>query len=76
MNSNSTLNDEEIIIKRKKVRICRLGNMLYVFIPKFIEKHLMEKNIIVGDVAVWEIDSIDNDKIVCRIQFIKKHDQK
>ncbi|MEM1694409.1 MAG: hypothetical protein QW456_09380, partial [Ignisphaera sp.] len=75
--SNSNIDDlEETIVKRRKVKICRLGHMLYIFIPKFVEKHLKEKNISIGDIAVWEIESIDNNKIVCRILFTKKHNHK
>lgn len=62
---------EEELPRRRTVKICHVKDMWYVFVPKFVERLLAERNISVGDRAVWEVESVDSNKIVCRITFSK-----
>ncbi|MEM1842812.1 MAG: hypothetical protein QXL19_10595 [Ignisphaera sp.] len=58
--------------RKKQVKICRIKDMWYIFIPKFIEYMLLRKGIDIGDIGVWEIEDITDNELICRVTFRKR----
>ncbi|MEM1523184.1 MAG: hypothetical protein QXU69_09160 [Thermofilaceae archaeon] len=63
--------EEEEMPRRKKVKICHVKDMWYLFVPKFVERLLRERGIGVGDAAIWELESATDGEVVARVVFRK-----
>ncbi|MEM2389061.1 MAG: hypothetical protein QW215_02365 [Ignisphaera sp.] len=64
--------DIDELPRRKRVKICHVKDMWYIFIPKFIEYMLLRKGIGVGDECVWEIVHETDDELIARVVFRKR----
>ncbi|MEM4744933.1 MAG: hypothetical protein QXX52_08165, partial [Ignisphaera sp.] len=64
--------DIDELPRKRKVKICHVKDMWYIFIPKFIEYMLLKKRISVGDEAVWEIERETDNELIARVTFRRK----
>ncbi|MEM2388968.1 MAG: hypothetical protein QW215_01885 [Ignisphaera sp.] len=57
---------------RKALRICRMKDLWFIFVPKYVEEILRDKGIDVGDSVMWDVEKIEDNAVTVRVTFSKR----
>ncbi|MEM4815837.1 MAG: hypothetical protein QXR23_08885 [Ignisphaera sp.] len=57
---------------KKTLKICRMRDLWFIFVPKFVERILRDKGIDVGDQVTWDIERVEDSAVTVRVTFSKR----